>query len=57
MLREKEIPGASLNGWDLSELKVPELKWLACQGTPQKDKKTDLVASFVENFWSHTHNE
>ena len=51
ILREKEIPGASLDGGDPSELKVPELKrWLACRGAPQKGKKADLVARFVENF-------
>ena len=51
ILREKEIPGASLDGRDPSELKVPELKrWLACLGAPQKGKKADLVARFVENF-------
>ena len=48
-LQEKDIPGASLNGRDPGELKVPELKhWRACQGAPQKDKKVDLVARFVE---------
>ena len=51
ILREKEIPGASLDGRDPSESKVPELKrWLACRGAPQKGKKADLVARFVENF-------
>ena len=48
-LREKDIPGASLNGRDPGELKVPELKrWLVCRGAPQKGKKVDLVARFVE---------
>ena len=48
-LQEKDIPGSSLNGRNPSELKVPELKrWLACQGTPQKGKKADLVARFVK---------
>ena len=43
-LREKDIPGASLNVRHPSELKVPELKcWLGCRGTPQKGKKADLV--------------
>lgn len=35
MLQEKDIPGASLNDWNPSELKVPELEcWLACWGAP-----------------------
>ena len=47
-LQEKDIPGASLCGWDPSELKIPELKrWLACRGAPLKGKKSDLVARFV----------
>jgi len=47
-LREDNIPGASLCGREASELKIPELKrWLACRGTPLKDKKADLVARFV----------
>ena len=36
ILREKDIPGASLNVRDPSEIKVPELKcWQACRGAPQ----------------------
>ena len=48
VLQEKDIPGASLCGWDPSELKIPELKrWLACTGPPLKGKKSDLVVRFV----------
>ena len=56
ILREKDIPGASLNVRDPSELKIPELKrWLACRGAPQKGKKANLVARFVEISSDHVH--
>ena len=43
-LRE-DIPGTSLNGRKLEELRAPELKyWLARRGAPTKGKKADLVA-------------
>ena len=55
-LHEKDIPGASLNTQDPSELKVTELKhWLACRGTPQKGKKADLVARLVRTILFHVH--
>ena len=56
-LREKDIPGASLNAQDPSELKVPELRcWLACSGsTPRKGKKADLVVSFIKTIPYHAH--
>ena len=56
-LQEKNIPGASLNAQDPSELKVPELRcWLACsRDTPWKGKKGDLVASFIKTIPYHVH--
>ena len=40
----ESIPGASLNGRDPSDLKVPELKrWLLCRGASVRGKKADLV--------------
>ena len=57
MFREKNIPGASLNARDPSELKVPELRcWLSCSGgTPQKGKKADLVTRFIKTIPYHVH--
>ena len=46
-LCEEDVPGASLQGRDPSELKIPELKrWLTCRGAPLKGKKADLVARY-----------
>ena len=43
-LREEDIPGASLNGWQPSQLHVVELKrWLKCRGATTAGKKADLV--------------
>ena len=47
-LQEADVPGASLQGRDPSELKVPELKrWLQCRAASTKGKKADLIARFV----------
>ena len=44
MLQEDDIPGASLNGKDPSELNVVQLKrWLACRGAPLSGKKPELI--------------
>lgn len=43
LLTEADVPGASLNG-----LTVPQLKrWLICRNTSIKEKKADLVARQV----------
>ena len=43
-LREEDIPGASLNGRQPSQLHVVELKrWLKCRGATTAGKKADLV--------------
>ena len=41
---EIDIPGASLQGRDSSQLKVPELKrWLQCRDASTRGLKADLV--------------
>ena len=43
-LREEDVPGASLNGRDPSQLHVVELKrWLRCRGATTAGRKEDLV--------------
>ena len=43
-LREEDVPGASLNGRDPSQLHVVELKrWLSCRGATTAGRKEDLV--------------
>ena len=43
-LVEDDIPGASLDGRDLLELHVVELKrWLKCRGANQSGCKADLI--------------
>ena len=44
-LKESDIAGASLNGRNSTELKIPELKcWLQCCDTSTKGNKSDLVS-------------
>ena len=44
LLTESDIPGASLNGKDPSELNVVQLKrWLACRGAPIAGEKPELI--------------
>ena len=44
LLKESDIPGASLKDRDPSELKIPELKrWLQYRAASMKGKKTDLI--------------
>ena len=52
-LNELNVPGAALNGRELSSLTIPELKhWLQCRKAPTAGKKADLVARLtcVETF-------
>lgn len=45
ILSEADIPGASLNNKDPSELNVVQLKrWLSCRGAPLTGKKPELIA-------------
>ena len=44
VLREEDIPGASLGGCDANTLTIPALKpWLQCRAAPTKGKKAELV--------------
>jgi len=44
MMTESDIPGASLNGKDPSEMLVVQLKrWLACRGAPTGGNKPELI--------------
>ena len=44
LLTESDIPGASLDGKDPTELNVPQLKrWLTCRGAPVNGKKPELI--------------
>ena len=44
LLTESDIPGASLEGKDPTELNVSQLKrWLACRGAPVNGKKPELI--------------
>ena len=44
LMTESDIPGASLNGKDPSELNLVQLRrWLACRGTPTAGKKPELI--------------
>ena len=44
ILVESDIPGASLDGRDPSELHIVELKrWLKCRGANLSGRKADLV--------------
>ena len=48
VLSKADVPGASLNGRNLADLTVPELKcWLQCRDAPTKGKKIDLVSRRV----------
>ena len=47
LLRESDIPGASLNGKNPSELNMTQLKrWLACHGAPTTGRKSELVERY-----------
>ena len=47
LLTEKDIPGASLNGKDPSELNVIQLKrWLNCRDAPVSGKKPELIQRY-----------
>ena len=47
ILREEDVPGASLGGRDSASLKVPELKrCLQCRRASVKGKKADLVMRY-----------
>ena len=44
LLRETDIPGASLNGKLPTELNVTQLKrWLVCRGAPTTGNKPELI--------------
>ena len=44
LLTEADVPGASLNNKDPSELNVTQLKrWLTCRGAPLTGKKPELI--------------
>jgi hypothetical protein len=44
-LSENDVPGASLQGRNPSQLKVPELKrWLECTAASTRGMKADLIA-------------
>ena len=48
ILREDEVPGASLKGRDVGSLKIPQLKrWLLCRRESTEGLKADLVARYV----------
>ena len=48
ILREDEVPGASLKGRDVGSLKIPQLKrWLLCRRASTKGLKADLVARYA----------
>ena len=48
VLTENDIPGASLNGKNPKDLKIPQLKrWLQCRNASVKGKKAELVARYV----------
>ena len=44
LLKESDIPGASLNGKRPTELNVVQLKrWLVCHGAPSTGRKPELI--------------
>jgi len=44
LLRESDIPGASLNGKQPVELNIQQFKrWLACRGAPTTGNKPELI--------------
>ena len=50
ILVEENMPGASLDGRDPSELHVVELKrWLKCRGPNQSGRKRDFVKRLVRS--------
>lgn len=47
LLSDQDIPGASLNGKDPTNLNIPQLKrWLACRGAPESGKKPELIQRY-----------
>ena len=53
LLTESDIPGASLDGKNPSELSVVQLKrWLVCRGTPVTGKKPELIQRYAGSFMS-----
>ena len=53
LLTESDIPGASLDGKNPSELSVVQLKrWLVCRGAPVTGKKPELIQRYVGSFMS-----
>jgi len=54
LLSESDIPGASLDGKQPSELNLTQLKrWLACRGAPTNGKKPQLVERLVMWIFSY----
>jgi len=48
LLRERDIPGASLDGKKPRKLNVAQLKrWLACRGVPTSGKKPQLIERLI----------
>jgi len=44
LLKESDIPGASLNGKHPTEINIPQLKrWLICRGAPTTGNKPELI--------------
>lgn len=44
LLTEADIPGASLDGKNPTELNISQLRrWLACRGAPLNGKKPELI--------------
>jgi len=44
LLRESDIPGASLNGKQPVELNIQQLKrWLACRGAPTTGNEPEFI--------------
>ena len=51
LLNESDIPGASLDGKDPSELNVVQLKrWLVCRGAPVTGKKPELIQRYAHSL-------
>ena len=48
LLNESDIPGASLDGKDPSELSIVQLKqWVVCHGAPVNGKKPELIQRYA----------
>lgn len=51
LLNENDIPGASLNRKNPSELNIVQLKrWLVCRGAPVNGKKPELIQRYADRF-------